>query len=1277
MLATMRGSANRAGPTNRRHRSLINATSIMVLLLLLCNLYLVPGEAQAQTALAAPTFSHQRGFYNSAFSLTLSAPAGQIYYTTNGASPVNFSTGALSTHAKTYTGPISINTTTVVRAVAISGSNKSPVVTHTYIFLAAVRNQNDATVKAAGWPDRFAADDDRGYYPADYEMDPEVLNHPNNAGKFESVMRSLPTLSIVTDLDNLWHPDYGIYYNPNAKEGHEDYPAGDPFDNPVSPGKWERPVSIEWINPDGTTGFHQNGGMRMHGQASRRPRRTPKKTFRLYFKKGYSPEVGGNLEFQLFDQPGASNKFDRLVVRMGGNRSWPYFDRDQRREADYVNDEWARRAWGDMGHLTSHGTYVHLYLNGVYWGLYNVAERIDEKFLAAYHPGLSEDDFDLIESDEDQDDNSVASAGTMDAYNELLALINPRSTTPITNDEYNIIKTKVDVISLADYFIHVHYIGKTDWPDHNYNVYRARVGPDTRFKFIAWDNDSGLNKVEQNTTLLTETETYPYIMGPDGTMVPDTTQPLMLDAPLQIFNRLLTNPEFRQVVTDRFYKHVLDPKGALAPDACRQRYIELTDIIDQAVIAESARWGDYSRDVYPPTNFIDIDDKPFPAYLHSRDLPNDYTDPTNAVDDKFQKNWLQVRAEKLSIYCPNRGNIVLSQYQANGWYEAPLNVPGISQRGGLVPPEPNNKITLNNTTNNGTGDIYYTLNGVDPRQEFGAVAPGAINGGDSVTITINRATTLKARVRNGNSWSPLLEYTFAPTQPLQNLIINEIHYNPSVPSAAQDPKRYEFIELYNKGATPLQLDGVKFSRGISFEFPANTTILPGQFLVLASDAAFFQLRYGFAPFGEFSGSLANEGEALELFDAVGNPFGRVDYKVTAPWPELTGANAGRSLSLFSPTSDNTVPGSWRASLQEHGTPGQPNGHTDQGPQTPSILWLKPAPITYGEPLTTAQLNATIIAPPDMPVQGTWTYDPPLGTVLNAGYGQTLKVTFTPTGSSASIYGPATITTQIDVLRAPLTIAAENKVKAVGAPNPLLTVLYSGLVNGDTPDSLDVPPMVSTTATTSSPVGQYPITVWGAADANYEITFVDGTLTVTDKKIPVINWADPAVITYGTALSSAQLNATARYNGQPVAGSFKYDPPAGTVLNAGSHLLKVTFTPADKNTYETVTHSVMIHVAKAPLTIRADNKRKQVGTPNPPLTATYIGFVNGDTPASLDVPPILSTTATTDSPVGQYPITVTGAMDANYAITFIEGILTVTDEPVFTNERQVMLPMLTR
>lgn len=154
--------------------------------------------------------------------------------------------------------------------------------------------------------------------------------------------------------------------------------------------------------------------------------------------------------------------------------------------------------------------------------------------------------------------------------------------------------------------------------------------------------------------------------------------------------------------------------------------------------------------------------------------------------------------------------------------------------------------------------------------------------------------------------------------------------------------------------------------------------------------------------------------------------------------------------------------------------------------------------------------------------------------------------------------------------------------------------------------------------------------------------------------PVIHWATPTGIMYGTKLGSNQLNAKAN-----VVGSFVYSPAAGYVPPAGSgQVLRVTFTPADSR-YATAQASVLLNVSRAPLTITALNQSRPKGMPNPVLTASYSGFVNGDTPARLSTPVSLATTATQSSLEGIYPITAQGASSPNYAITHRHGTLTVT------------------
>jgi subtilisin-like proprotein convertase family protein len=167
------------------------------------------------------------------------------------------------------------------------------------------------------------------------------------------------------------------------------------------------------------------------------------------------------------------------------------------------------------------------------------------------------------------------------------------------------------------------------------------------------------------------------------------------------------------------------------------------------------------------------------------------------------------------------------------------------------------------------------------------------------------------------------------------------------------------------------------------------------------------------------------------------------------------------------------------------------------------------------------------------------------------------------------------------------------------------------------------------------------------------------LDISGAASPTLTWTNPAGITYGTALSLTQLNATATYGSTNVPGTFTYSSPAGTVLDvATNQTLSVMFTPHDTNSFLPVTANVTINVSPAPLIITANNTNNVYGAALPAFTASYSGFVNGDTAASLSTPVTLGTSAAASSPVGTYPVTASGAADANYAISYLNGTLTV-------------------
>ena len=233
-------------------------------------------------------------------------------------------------------------------------------------------------------------------------------------------------------------------------------------------------------------------------------------------------------------------------------------------------------------------------------------------------------------------------------------------------------------------------------------------------------------------------------------------------------------------------------------------------------------------------------------------------------------------------------------------------------------------------------------------------------------------------------------------------------------------------------------------------------------------------------------------------------------------------------------------------------------------------------------------------------------------------------------------------------------------KTYGSPNPTLTATGTGFVNGDTVAGLPTQPTLSTTATVSSAVGTYDITVSGPTlDGNYSLTYVNGTLSVTPALLTIT--ADTKSKLYGAANPTLTATGIGFMNGDTLA-SLPTQPTLSTTATVASGVGTYPITvsgPAVEGNYSITYANGTLTVTPAPLKITADNKTKRYGTANPTFTATGTGFVRYDTLASLPVQPTFSTTATTASPVGTYAITATGpAVDGNYAVTYVGGTLTV-------------------
>jgi hypothetical protein len=293
-------------------------------------------------------------------------------------------------------------------------------------------------------------------------------------------------------------------------------------------------------------------------------------------------------------------------------------------------------------------------------------------------------------------------------------------------------------------------------------------------------------------------------------------------------------------------------------------------------------------------------------------------------------------------------------------------------------------------------------------------------------------------------------------------------------------------------------------------------------------------------------------------------------------------------------------------------------------------------------------------PPGMSLSGSGALS---GTPTAAG-AYSFVVTVVDNSTPTPNTGTQSYTLNID--QAMLTITAGNASMTYGGALPALQVSYSGFVNGDMASSLTTQPTATTTATAASPAGTYPITPHGGSSPNYTFTYVNGTLTVGQAVLTIT--ANPAGSVYGAPLvpgGSLTVSYSGFVNGDGP-GSLTTPPTVTNTASPGAAAGSYTLTPSGAVDPNYIIQYVNGNytISPAALTIIATNASMTYGGTLPSLSVSYMGFVNGDNVSSLTTQPTVSTTATSASPAGTYPITATGAVDPNYTFTYQAGTITV-------------------
>jgi len=624
-------------------------------------------------------FSHRRGFYDQSFYLTIATETedATIYYTLDGTDPYDIESGGRFPKGTIYTGPVYISQTSALRALAIKpGWMPSDTKTHTYIFVKdVIRQSPNGQAPGAGWPTGSVSGQ-----MINYGMDPDIVNNSKWAGQMEAALLQIPSISLVTDLANLFDPSIGIYVNA--------------WNDGIN---WERQTSVELINPDGTPGFGLDAGLRIRGAYSRQGS-NPKHAFRLIFRNEYG---AGKLRYPLFGDEGV-DEFDKIDLRTSQNFSWS-FEGDHRHTM--IRDVFSRDVQRDMGQPYTRSRYYHLYINGHYWGIYQTQERADADFAESYLGG-NQEDYDVIKNDSSGSRVLHATDGNMDSYRRLY---NAAVAGFSSNEAYYAVQglrpdgtpdptgqKLLDPENLMDYMICTYYTGDPDapvscWAHFSNNVFAIynRFNPEG-FTWYRHDAEHSLGANLDGTRGLNEAR---LLTDPTDRSIGQQWRHFN---PAWLHIRLTDNPEYLMKFADRVNMYFSNG-GLLTTTTNIQRWMERANQIDLAIIAESARWGDAKRGT-----------------------------PRTKDDWEGQNDYM------LNTFFPARTQIVINQMRSVNMFPNTAII-SFDPFGGEISED----FELVMSQSNGTsGTIYYTLDGSDPRASEAPVVASVLVPEDAAKRTV-------------------------------------------------------------------------------------------------------------------------------------------------------------------------------------------------------------------------------------------------------------------------------------------------------------------------------------------------------------------------------------------------------------------------------------------------------------------------------------------------------------------------------------------------------------
>ena len=668
----------------------------------------------------------------------------------------------------------------------------------------------------------------------------------------DNLLRELPVVSLISDSNYFFGSDSGLLVAGNeAENGFPFFGANWWSDCPHSNMReygcedWEHPVHIEFFETDGSQGFKLNAGMQIHGHWMRG---MPQKAIAIFARGKYGTEV---IEHQIFPNL-QINQYKNILLRPSGN--------DQ--SSTMIRDGLGAMIARDINLDYQAFRQAVLFINGNYWGIYNIREKINEHFIANHHTV----DFDILDIVENSY-GTWANFGSTDNWNSMRNFLIQNDMSQ--NQNYELAKTLIDMESWINYLVVELYAGNNDWIGGNYKRWYT---PDHKWRFILNDLDAGFNQ-------------YPEQYNPPEESIFENTA---LNGGFHEYFQLIVNSEFKNQFINTFadlFNTSFDP-------------VYLTNIIDslsQVISNEMPyhidRWENTCT--YCPSNWIG-------------DGINNMGEWTEELERLYE--FANVRYE---VGWDN----LIDEFDLGGT----VNI-NLAEQNNL------GKIKLNSIVPDdypwqGKYFIGTTIS-LDPVPEFENQFLWWLVNDQEIIHEEKLVLYLDSQDFAPDS-TIFIEAVYSAGPPTErSVVINEINYNSSDEYNAEDwieiyNNSESIIDISNWIIKDDNDDHI-------FEISPNMTLLSGAYLVICRDSLAFKNIHPHVNniIGDLGFGLSGSGDMVRVYDNVGNLVDSVDYDVSEPWPYLPNGY-GTTLELKNPDLDNSNYNAWESSIIL-GTPEEKN-----------------------------------------------------------------------------------------------------------------------------------------------------------------------------------------------------------------------------------------------------------------------------------------------------------------------------------------------------------------